>query len=157
LPLTDLLNIQGPAGVLGATASTPAGNQAYAAAGVLTDDGSIDLSAASGGGGAGTALDLPDSLAPQLTAGIIHQLSLRVGAVSASAERNGDQVTSEYALTNADLVLDSPLVASVTDLLISEDPAAPGVGTQVDSLVSGVAGEAGLVNGILGALGPVVN
>ena len=155
LPLTDLLNIQGPAGVLGATASTPAGNQAYAAAGVLTDDGSIDLSATSGPGGVETVLDLSDILAPQLTDGIIDELSLRVGAVSASAERNGDEVTSEYALANADLVLDSPLVASVTDLLISEDPATPGVGMQVDRLVTGLAGETGLLNGILGALGPV--
>lgn len=155
LPLTDLLNIQGPAGVLGATASTPAGNQAYAAAGVLTDDGSIDLSAASGGGGVETVLDLSDILAPQLTAGIIDELSLRIGAVSASAERNGDQVTSEYALANADLVLDSPLVASVTDLLISEDSAAPGVGMQVDRLVTGLAGNTGLLNELLTDLEPV--
>ncbi|MBD8029417.1 choice-of-anchor G family protein [Corynebacterium gallinarum] len=155
IPLTDLLNIQGPAGVLGATASTPAGNQAYAAAGVLTDDGSIDLSATSGPGGVETVLDLSDILAPQLTDGIIDELSLRVGAVSASAERNGDQVTSEYALANADLVLDSPLVASVTDLLISEDSAAPGVGMQVDRLVTGLGGNTGLLNELLTDLEPV--
>ncbi|ALC06861.1 hypothetical protein CDES_12585 [Corynebacterium deserti GIMN1.010] len=164
IPLLDLLNIDGNLGVLGASAATPAGNSASAAAGVLNDDGSINLGAHGGNSGVDTVLDLTDVLGTAgvgaITDGIIDELSLRIGAVSASAQRNGDEVTSEYALSNVDLTLDSPLVEGLVETLVGEDTANPGLGLQIDNLVDDVAGDAsvlseitGLVSGVLGALG----
>lgn len=168
IPLLDLLTIEGNLGVLGANAATPAGNSASAAAGVVNDDGSINLGAHGGNSGVDTVLDLTDVLdnagVGAITNGIIDELSLRIGAVSASAQRNGDQVTSEYALSNVDLTLDSPLVEGLVETLVGEDAANPGLGLQIDKLVDDVAGDAsvlsgitGLVSGVLGTLGSANN
>ncbi|MFP7365913.1 choice-of-anchor G family protein [Corynebacterium callunae] len=164
IPLLTLLNVEGNAGVLGANAATPAGNKASASAGVLNDDGSIDLGQHGSNSGVDTVLDLTDILGnagvDAITNGIIDELSLRIGAVSASAERNGDEVTSEYALSNVDLTLDSPLVGDLVETLVGEDSANPGLGIQIDNLVDGIAGDTsvlsevtGLLNGVLSLLG----
>ncbi|WP_249327391.1 choice-of-anchor G family protein [Corynebacterium glutamicum] len=164
IPLLTLLNVEGNAGVLGANAATPAGNKASASAGVLNDDGSIDLGQHGSNSGVDTVLDLTDILGDAgvdaITNGIIDELSLRIGAVSASAERNGDEVTSEYALSNVDLTLDSPLVENLVQTLVGEDAANPGLGIQIDNLVDGLAGDASvlsevtsLLTGVLSLLG----
>ncbi|MDO5371858.1 MAG: choice-of-anchor G family protein [Corynebacterium glutamicum] len=161
IPLLTLLNVEGNAGVLGANAATPAGNKASASAGVLNDDGSIDLGQHGSNSGVDTVLDLTDILGDAgvdaITKGIIDELSLRIGAVSASAERNGDEVTSEYALSNVDLTLDSPLVENLVQTLVGEDAANPGLGIQIDNLVDGLAGDASVLSEVTGVLGGVFN
>ena len=161
IPLTDILGIEGAAGVLGANASTPAGNEAFASAGVLNDDGSIDLAANAGASGVQTNLDLTEILAGSgvdaITDQVIDELSLRIGAVSASAERNGDEVTSEYALANVGLNLNSPLVEQLVGDLIREDAANPGLGIRVDNLVAETAGDGSLVSGVTGVLGGILD
>lgn len=162
LPLLDFLNIQGTGlGALGASAATPAGNTASAAAGVLTGDGSIDLSRHGNNSNVDTVLDLTKVVGvDELTKGIVDELSLRIGAVSASAQRNGDQVTSEYALSNVDLTLDSPLVEGLVETLVGEDVNSPGLGIRIDNLVDDIAGRdsvlasvTGLLSGVLKLLG----
>lgn len=154
IPLTDILSIDSNAGVLGANASTPAGNKASGAAGVVNEDGSIDLGAHQDGSAVDTTLDLSNILgsADVISEDVISALSLRIGAASASASRTGDQVTSEYALSNVDLQVKSPLVAGVTELLIGEEN---GLGVSIDTAVTQVAGDDSLLNPLTGLLGGV--
>ncbi|BAF55713.1 choice-of-anchor G family protein [Corynebacterium glutamicum] len=168
VPLLSLVKIEGNAGVLGASAAATTGDTASAAAGVLSDNGSINLGAHGSNSGVDTVLDLTDVLGnagvDAITDGIIDELSLRIGAVSASAQRDGDQVTSEYALSNVDLTLNSPLVEGLVETLVGEDTANPGLGVQIDKLVDDVAGDSsvlsgvtGLLDGVLGILGDANN
>ncbi|OKX85466.1 choice-of-anchor G family protein, partial [Corynebacterium glutamicum] len=157
LPLLDFLNIQGTGlGALSASAATPAGNTASAAAGILTGDGSIDLSRHGNNSDVDTVLDLTKVVGvDELTKGIVDELSLRIGAVSASAQRDGDQVTSEYALSNVDLTLDSPLIGDLTQALIGTETGNLGLASQIDNAVDTLAGDASLLSGLTGLLGGV--
>lgn len=152
---TDGLLELGDLGLLGAYASTPSASEAHAAAGVLTDSGTINLSAHEPTGSVDTTLDVTDLLADAnldgLTNDIVSELSLRLGAVSSSAQRNGDTVTSEYAIANADLHLTSPLVGDLTSALGE-------LGADFDTTVAGLAGDpgTGLVNEVLGGLSGLI-
>lgn len=164
ISLLELLGIEGNLGALGAYASTPAGNISYAAAGLLNDGGSINLGAHDGTSGVQTVLDLTTLLEGRgvnaITNGIVDELSLRLGAVSASAERNGNEVTSEYALANVGLTLDSPLVGDLVNALAGsegdfDDPDQVGLAGQIDGLVNGLEDDPSLLSNIDGLLGSV--
>ncbi|MGO2875749.1 MAG: choice-of-anchor G family protein, partial [Corynebacterium casei] len=133
-------------GVLSAYASAPDATSAHAAAGVVDEDGAINLDPTQGAGNVETNLQLTAVL-NQLGLGpvtdtIADDLALRLGAVSSMAQAEGGEVTSEYAVANAELYLHSPLVEEVGGLV---KPG--GLGEDLDNVVNGLLGEDGLVGG----------
>ncbi|MCS5480893.1 choice-of-anchor G family protein [Corynebacterium sp. YIM 101645] len=162
LPLVDtgdergLLDLGSPGlGVLSAYAATPDANNAHAAAGVLGQDGFINVDAHQGSGNIQTEIQLTRFLQQLgisgLTDQVVDDLALRLGAVSSSAQETSGTVTAEYAIANAELNLHSPLLGQIGS---SFRPG--GVGADLDEAVEAVAGDGALVNRILGVVNGVL-
>ena len=147
-------------GALSVYASAPDATSAHAAAGAVNEDGAINVDPSQGAGNVETNLQLTAVL-DQLGLGpitdtIADDLALRLGAVSSMAQAEGNEVTSEYAVANAELYLHSPLVEEVGGLV---KPG--GLGEDLDNVVNGLLGEdglvgrqiVGLVSGLLTGLG----
>jgi hypothetical protein len=157
----------GPNGVIAVGAleqyATTSDESAYAASGALTQDGAIAV------GGRGpqdnaavdvTALLGSTALAP-ITQGLISQLRVELGALSATAESVGDAVaTGDYQVADGTLVFTSPVVQGLTtDLrtvltnLSTTTNAITGPQGALGSLLPGIAG--GLVTPLANALRPL--
>lgn len=157
----------GPNGVIAVGAleqyATTSDESAYAASGALTQDGGIAV------GGRGpqddaavdvTALLGSTTLAP-ITQGLISQLRVELGALSATAESVGDAVaTGDYQVADGTLVFTSPVVQGLTtDLrtaltnLSTTTNAITGPQGALGSLLPGIA--SGLVTPLATALRPL--
>lgn len=157
----------GPNGVIAVGAleqfATTSDESAYAASGALTQDGAIAV------GGRGpqddaavdvTALLGSTTLAP-ITQGLISQLRVELGALSATAESVGGSVaTGDYQVADGTLVFTSPVVQGLTtDLrtvltdLSTTTNAITGPQGALGSLLPGIAG--GLVTPLADALRPL--
>lgn len=126
-------------GALGQYASAN-GTSAYASSGAITDEGAIAI----GGDGAGdnAYIDVTELLdaagVSELTDGLIDQLRLELGALSASAQAEGTLTEGDYQIADGRLLLSSPAVEQLTAEL----------NTVLDELSD-------TANGILGAEGTV--
>ncbi|WP_460499483.1 choice-of-anchor G family protein, partial [Corynebacterium faecale] len=147
---TGLLDLGTPGvGVLSSFAAAPNATGAQAATGALTQDGFIDVDAYDGSGNIQTQIQLTSFLSQlgiaDLTDQIIDDLSLRLGAVSSSAQEAGGTITAEYAIANAELNVHSPLLQTLSGSFL------PGnVGAGLDAAVEDLADDSGLINGVLG-------
>src|SRR5699024_4182550 len=105
------------AGLLNGYAASPESTESTAASGAVGADGAIDADA-----GSSTDLARVDLTGPLgqlgvdgLTAQIIDELSLELGAVASRAAANDGAIDREYLLAGAELNLSSPAVATVND------------------------------------------
>ncbi|MGC2864668.1 choice-of-anchor G family protein [Corynebacterium glutamicum] len=141
-------------GLLGAAADAPGVTGISASTGVLAEDGSVNLDGSLTQGHGPAKLDIlaltnQIGLDPVVSA-LIQELNLEIGALGSEIEKNGDTITSAYTVADLNLVLESSAVADIAGVL-------NGVGATLDTTISGLAGNAGLVNTITGALGPLTN
>lgn len=123
--------LQGDLGALRAYANAPSDTHAKASVGLIGEDGALELGNAGDGGNA--KLDLTKIANIDLTNVLLDEASLSLGALSSLAEKNGAQLTSDYQIAEAEVVIDSPLVGEVV--------------TEVEDLVGGLEGT---LNGLLG-------
>ncbi|MFF5794275.1 choice-of-anchor G family protein, partial [Paeniglutamicibacter sp. NPDC012692] len=155
IPLIDsgsnngLLSL-GALGALNSFAAAPSVANAKAAAGVVSNDGSIAVDPDADGGSPNNAtVDLTALLAQLNVAGltdsVVDEVALELGAVASTAQKLNADVTSEYVVADAKAVVSSPLVGEVvTDLGGVVD----GVGTTVNGLV----GSGGVIDTIVSGI-----
>ncbi|MGO3069720.1 choice-of-anchor G family protein, partial [Corynebacterium casei] len=123
--------LQGDLGALRAYANAPSDTHAKASVGLVGEDGALELGNEGDGGNA--KLDLTKIANIDLTNVLLDEASLNLGTLSSLAEKNGTQLTSDYQIAEAEVVIDSPLVGEVV--------------TEVEDLVEGLDGT---LNGLLG-------
>lgn len=124
--------LKGQAGLLSAYANSPSATQSKASAGTIGGDGSLSLDNAEQGENSALELDLTNILGIDLPTQLVDELSLSLGAIGASAEKNGTNVTREYVLADAQLTLDAPVLGGVVSTL---DDTLGGVGAIVNGLL----------------------
>ncbi|MDN3311453.1 choice-of-anchor G family protein, partial [Microbacterium oryzae] len=125
LPLIKPAGEEGPGlldlGALGAAesyASSPTANNAFAATGLLTEEGALNTDAYQGGVGDPAQLDLSalvrqiigDAVADELLTGA----SITIGAVGSQIEKDGPEITSTYRLADLQADLTSPALGDAT-------------------------------------------
>ncbi len=109
------LGDQAAAGLLNGYAASPSEVESLAASGAVGADGAIDVDAGSSTDPA--RVDLTGLLGQVgvdgLTDAIIDELSLELGALASRAEANEGDISREYLLAGAELVVSSPLVGGL--------------------------------------------
>ncbi len=100
----------------------PDATSARAAAGVITEDGAIAVDTSGNGGSADMArVNLTDLLAQlnvdKLTAGVVDELALEIGALASRAEKSGGIISdkSGYTIAGTQIVLHSKTVETMSD------------------------------------------
>ena len=140
-------------GLLGATADAPGVTGISASSGVLAEEGSLNLDPGLNQGTGPTRVDLlalTDQLGldPAVNT-LVSELSLEIGALGSSVEKNGDDYTTDYTVADLELVLESDLLEEINTTL-------SGVGSGLDQTIEALAGSEGLTDAIFGVLGPVL-
>ncbi|MGO1768584.1 MAG: choice-of-anchor G family protein [Microbacterium sp.] len=127
----------GELGAQSAYASTPSAHEATASAGIIDEDGGIDVSPTHPGGYESTSVDLVPALDQAgldvVAEGIADDIALEIGAAASTATADGADVTSDISLTDARLRLRTPLLDGIADRL---DAALEGVAPQVDEALA---------------------
>src|SRR5699024_5715126 len=134
-------------GAVSSYAHTPSPTEATASAGVIAQDGSIDISGSGDDPYGYATVDLTNAL-NQLGLnldGVVDELGLQLGAVASTATANNGDVNSRYAVAGARLAWDAPVLDDVTTLITEA------VGG-LDSTVNGLLGPEGPVQELLNAL-----
>lgn len=173
LPLTGtslasflLLDLDNEVGVLNQYAKARSDGWTLGASGVVNDSGSVMTANAPGGGtptlGTLRLSALVDSLTGEAISDVVSgvaDLSLEIGAVAGRAGFeacdelwSGDLASSlsrEYAIAGLDATIDSPAVAGLSGVLDSALD-------DIETLVNGLAGNAGVVNGITAGVGQLL-
>jgi len=148
--LLELGNI----GALNSYANADEITHALASAGVVGEDGAINLDPSNPGAYENSTIDVTNLLKQAgldvVTDGIADEVALELGAVASTAEETAGTVTSDYVLTDAKLNLSSPLVGGLTT---GVDGIVDDLGTTLDELV----GSEGSVLGSLNNFGLDVN
>ncbi|MCW4458683.1 choice-of-anchor G family protein [Microbacterium sp. MPKO10] len=152
IDLGDGVQLFGPNGVIGVGAlgqyASASPGDAYASSGAITSEGAIAI----GGNGAedNAFLDLTALLDNAglggVTDGLISELRVELGAISASAEQNGDApATGDYQVANGTLNFTSPavsnLVGSLSDVL-----------GELNTTVNGITGPEGALGSALSGI-----
>ncbi|WP_162893073.1 choice-of-anchor G family protein [Microbacterium halotolerans] len=139
----------GNLGLLNAYAATPSATQAKASAGVVGEDGAINVDPDNPGALENSKIDLTNLFGQLdvdvITDGVINEFALELGAVASAAMEDAGAVSSEYVLADAKLDISSPLLGALSTEL---DSAIGGVGTTVDGLLA----SDGAVGSLLGDL-----
>lgn len=147
--------LKGQAGLLSAYANSPSATQSKASAGTIGGDGALSLDNAGQGNDAALELDLTSILGIDLPTQLVDELSLSLGAIGASAEKNGTTVTRDYVLADAKLTLDAPVLG---DVVTGLDDTLGGVGAVVNGLLptedelaaQGLSGTLKVIAGLVG-------
>ncbi|AKF28567.1 hypothetical protein YH66_14060 [[Brevibacterium] flavum] len=105
--------LKGQAGLLSAYAHAESATHSKASAGTIGADGALSLNNAGADKDAALELDLTNVLGVELPPNLVDELSLSLGAIGASAEKNGTTVTRDYVLADAKLTLDAPVLGDV--------------------------------------------
>lgn len=147
--------LKGQAGLLSAYAHAESATHSKASAGTIGADGALSLNNAGADKDAALELDLTNVLGVELPANLVDELSLSLGAIGASAEKNGTTVTREYVLADAKLTLDAPVLG---DVVTGLDNTLGGVGNTVNALLptdealadKGLSGTLRLISNLVG-------
>lgn len=147
--------LKGQAGLLSAYAHAESATHSKASAGTIGADGALSLNNSGADKDAALELDLTNVLGVDLPANLVEELSLSLGAIGASAEKNGTTVTRGYVLADAKLILDAPVLGTVTEKL---DDTLSGVGATVNALLptdadlaeDGLSGTLSRIAGVVG-------
>lgn len=110
----------GSLGAISSYANAPAETNSVASSGLITEQGGLDLTAATDPDFEPAKLDvsaLLEQLAGNAGRAVLDEGSIQIGALGARASKVDGAVTSEYMLAGAELELQSPLVASVATQL----------------------------------------
>ncbi|UOR00976.1 choice-of-anchor G family protein [Leucobacter allii] len=136
----------GSAGVLESYSSSPSETESVSASGVLGADGGLDLSRLDGTPGENARIDLTDLLdqlqLAGLTDAVLDEASVELGALGASAAKDGEAVSTEYGIGDLTLNLHSETIGGVTG-------AVDGVLGGVGGLLDGVLGDSGAIQQLL--------
>ena len=166
--LLDLGNL----GVLRSYSNSPSPNWATAATGLLTDNGSLDLSAYSDPTLSNSQLDLTALLNQVLGPGsdaLLSTAAIEVGAVGSQItagnldaegiEQCTFSIDNQYVLTDLKLDVESPLIGSAVTAI--NDPTTGILSTNVidplDALLGSGGGIESLVNGVLAPIEAILN
>lgn len=148
--------LTGEAGVLGAYAHAPNPASAQAVVGAVGADGTVALDNTPSGVGNPLELDLTNILGVDLPESIIDELSLSLGAIGASASKEGTNAPElDYELADLKLTLDAPIlegvIGSVNGLVSGLEGTVNGLLPGTDDLESGLSGFlATIASGLIG-------
>ncbi|GFK20104.1 hypothetical protein KbCgl_26760 [Corynebacterium glutamicum] len=148
--------LTGEAGVLGAYAHAPNPASAQAVVGAVGADGTVALDNTPTGVGNPLELDLTNILGVDLPAEVIDELSLSLGAIGASASKEGANAPElDYELADLKLTLDAPVlegvIGSVNGLVGGLEETVNGALPGSDALQSGLSGFlATIASGLIG-------
>src|SRR5690625_5104144 len=139
------------AGLLNGYAASPSAVESLAASGAVGADGAIDVDA--GSSTDPSRVDLTGLLGQlgidELTDQIIDELSLELGALASRAEANEGDISREYLLAGAELVVSSPLLGDLSGALAETYGT---TATVIEGAVNGLVGPDGAVTGALGLI-----
>ncbi|MGO1412166.1 MAG: choice-of-anchor G family protein, partial [Microbacterium sp.] len=139
----------GNLGLLNAYAATPSATEAQASAGVVGEDGVINVDASNPGAYENSKIDLTNLFdqvgLDVVTDGIADEVALELGAVASAAGEDAGTVTSDYVLADAKLDISSPLVG---DLVTGIDGLVGDVGTTLNTLLGPDGDVVGALNGL---------
>ncbi|WP_188701509.1 choice-of-anchor G family protein, partial [Microbacterium nanhaiense] len=111
----------GNAGLVNSFGHSPTATSSKAAAGVVTEDGAINVDGINEGSTDFASVDLIDLLRQLNLEGvsdaIVDGLSLDLGALASVAEENAGVVTSDYVVAGAEIAVSSPLAGDLTTAL----------------------------------------
>ncbi|MFS0886210.1 choice-of-anchor G family protein [Aeromicrobium sp. 179-A 4D2 NHS] len=139
----------GDLGTLSSRAASPSTTNSVASSGIINEDGSLNVDAAAGGDFEPATVNLTSLLGQVIGADavdrLISQAQIQIGALGARAEKDGADVTRDYAVADLRLSVDSPLVAALTDDVdaVVDDAVEPvlglvGPGGAIETLTTGV-------------------
>ncbi len=141
------------AGVLGQFASASSDAKSYAAAGAIVDDGGVGIGEDVALPGADTTVDLNGAIGDRFGDNL-SDLALRIKAIAAEAEAEGENAEGDYHLEGAVLELRSPAISDLTEKVNSAlDTITSGLG-----VLDGDDGElVAELNRLLMAIDPALN
>lgn len=134
----------GDLGAISSRASAPSSTEAVGSSGIINEDGSLNVDAASGGDFEPAEIDLTRLLTQligaEATDDLIDRASIQIGALGSRVEKVGGETSSEYAVADLKVDVSSPLVA---DLITTVDGILATVLQPIDDLLGpdGVIGE----------------
>ncbi|MFB9071572.1 choice-of-anchor G family protein [Citricoccus parietis] len=146
----------GDLGLLNSYSSSPSASSSTASSGVIGENGAVNLDAANAAGpAANTTVNLTDLLDQLQVAGltdqIVQEISLELGAVASTATQTAPgAATTDYVVTDGNLVIDSPLVGALSADLQTTVTGAGGI---ADDLV----GSEGLIGSTVEGLATEIN
>ncbi|GAA4912870.1 choice-of-anchor G family protein [Nesterenkonia rhizosphaerae] len=148
LPLigeNGLIDLDGETlGLLGTWADSPSATESHAAVGLVGGDGTISTNAEDLAGYELATLDLT-AITPGLTDGVVDAVALELGAIASEASVVNGEISSSYAVADAQLRIDAPVLAGVTGAVDSTVDVLNG------TLATAV-GPEGAIQGVLNAL-----